>query len=112
MDPVHRIFGWKIILKSINPCHFAKGPYSYSISTHSPQISKDTLAFLKIILDIPLATFQKLQISPQNSLRHIIATATPILVILAPKFSESFTLSFHAFIIYVYCILIDYVYTS
>jgi hypothetical protein len=32
--------------------------------------------------------------------------------ILVPKFSKYFTLSFHAFIIHVCCILIDYVYTS
>jgi hypothetical protein len=89
-----------------------KGPYSYSISNCSPQISKDTLGFSKIVLDISLATFQKLQISPQNYFRHIFATATPILVILAPKFLKYFTLSFHAFIIHVYCILIDYAYTS
>jgi hypothetical protein len=40
------------------------------------------------------------------------ATATPISTILAPKFLQSFTLSFHAFIIHVCCILINYVYTS
>jgi hypothetical protein len=33
-------------------------------------------------------------------------------VILAPKFSESFTLSFDAFITHVCCILTDYVYIS
>jgi hypothetical protein len=33
-------------------------------------------------------------------------------VILAPKFSKSFTLPFHAFIIHVCCILIDHVYIS
>jgi hypothetical protein len=45
--PVHRIFCWRIIPKSINPCHFAKGPYSCSISTCSPQISMKTLRFSK-----------------------------------------------------------------
>jgi hypothetical protein len=34
-------------------------------------------------------------------------TITPILMIFVPKFLVSFTLSFHAFIIHIYCILID-----
>jgi hypothetical protein len=36
MDPVHRIFGWNIILKSINPCHFAKRPlFIFNINPQS-----------------------------------------------------------------------------
>jgi hypothetical protein len=38
----------------------------------------------KIIPNIALATFQKLQIGHQNSFRHTFATATLISVILAP----------------------------
>jgi hypothetical protein len=46
------------------------------------------------------------------SFHHIFTTATLISVILAPKFLASFTLSFHAFIMHVCSILIDYVYFS
>jgi hypothetical protein len=100
----------KINLNPEIPTTLHKGPCSYTILTHSPHISMKTIGFLKIIPDIPLATFQKLQIGPQNSFRHIFATATPISAILVPKFLESFTLSFHAFIIHVCFIFIDFVY--
>jgi hypothetical protein len=53
--------------KSRNPTTLQKGLYSYQILTRSPQISKKPLRFFKIIPYIPLATFQKLQISPRNS---------------------------------------------
>jgi hypothetical protein len=100
----------KINLNPEIPTTLHKGPCSYTILTHSPHISMKTIGFLKIIPDIPLATFQKLQIGPQNSFRHIFATATPISAILVPKFLESFTLSFHAFIIHICFIFIDFVY--
>jgi hypothetical protein len=63
---------------------------------------------LKIIPDMALATSRNYKMVPATSFHHIFATTTPISVILVSKFSESFTLSFHAFIIHVCCILIDF----
>jgi hypothetical protein len=102
------------------PCHFYK-------STHHPFLLIDftsrPLYFLQItfltlcfytealqrvcIYKYVAKTFQKFQFSPRTSFNHMFSTVTLISVILAPKFSESLSLSLHAFIIHVYCILSD-----
>jgi hypothetical protein len=56
VEPVYQIFRWKINPKSRNPCHLAKRLlFLFNINPQS-QISKEILGFLKIILDMPLAT--------------------------------------------------------
>jgi hypothetical protein len=58
----------------------------------------ETFGFLKIIPDMPVATNRNYKLAPITSFHHIFATATPISVTLTPKFSESLSLSFYAFI--------------
>jgi hypothetical protein len=58
---------------------------------------------------MPLKLFQNSNLARRNSFSHICSTITLIPLILAPKFSESFSLSFHAFIIHVSYILFDWV---
>jgi hypothetical protein len=53
---------------------------------------------LKIILDIALGTSRNYKKVPTTSLHDIFANVTPILAILAPKFSESLPLSSYEFI--------------
>jgi hypothetical protein len=51
----------------------------------------------KIIPDIALDTCRNYKYVPITSFRHIFATIIPILVILAPKFSESVSISSKVF---------------
>jgi hypothetical protein len=96
--PSPQIFQFENNPKINYPRIFAKRSLGFFvIKLQSPNFQEDSW-FLKIFPNIPLATFQKLHIGPQNSFRHIFAIATPILVILASKFSESLPLSFYPFI--------------
>jgi hypothetical protein len=67
-------------------------------SSQSLQKFQEDPRFSKIIPDIALATSRNYKKVPATSFRHIFATVTPISAILAPKFSESLSLSSYAFI--------------
>jgi hypothetical protein len=89
---------WKINPKPENPRHFVERPlYFFKIKPQSMNFQEEPW-FLKYFQKMPIATFQKFQIGPIISFRHIFTTVILILVILAPKFLESLPLSSYAFI--------------
>jgi hypothetical protein len=98
VDQAHGILSPKINLKFDYSENFAKRPLRFfEIKPQSTKFQEDPW-FLKIILNLALATSRNYRQAPITSSCHISVTATPNSVILAPKFSESLTLSFYAFI--------------
>jgi hypothetical protein len=73
------------------------GPSTFSISTHSPEFHKVAPELKNNSKKVP--SLRKIhKNSPKTSKFHIFQTTTPNPVIPVPKFSESFPLSFRAFI--------------
>jgi hypothetical protein len=96
--PSSRLFPLENKSKPNIPCHFAKRPLFLSnINLQFTKIPRRPLVF-KTFPKIPLATSRNYRKVPTTSFRHIFATVTLILAILAPKFSESLPLSSYAFI--------------
>jgi hypothetical protein len=98
MDRVHDHFLLENNSKSNIPTTFHLGPCLFPQSTHSPNIYKKPLGFSKLIPNIALATSRNYKYVPMTSFQHIFATVTSNPVILVPKFSESLSLSYYAFI--------------
>jgi hypothetical protein len=98
MDMVHGFFFTKTIPGNSNFQHFALGPLIFSnINPQSLILQLGPWNLKNNSKKVPsLRQMQKN--SPETSKFHIFSTATPNLVILAPKFSRSLLPSFYAFI--------------
>jgi hypothetical protein len=80
------------------PAIFADNPLPFfEIKPQSTKISRRPLVFKNNSRYSPSYS-QKLHVAPITSFRHILATVTPNVVIIVPKFSESLPLSSYTFI--------------
>jgi hypothetical protein len=98
---------WFWIKNQISASILHLTPLTISRLQFQPSLFTQKPSKHSIITNMPLKLFQNYNSPPRNSFSHIFLTTTPIPVILSPKFTESPPLSFHAFIILDYCILID-----
>jgi hypothetical protein len=94
---VHGFFFSKIIPGNSNFWHFALRPLIFSnINPQSLTLQLGPWNLKKKSKKVP--SLRKIhKNSPKTSKFHIFSTATPNLVILAPKFSGSLLISFYAF---------------